>query len=139
MKKYILIACMGFVGALLRTALSLLIPETNFPVATLTANVIGCFLLEITYDFLGRQLTLPSNLISGMGVGLLGSFTTMSTFSNECLSLFATGAILQGCIYCTVTACTCLAATFIGHFVSRLMGERRLRQSLTSRPSQEEQ
>ena len=77
--KYIYIAAMGFVGAFMRIVVDALVPVTGFPVATFVVNIVACFCLEVVYSFVGRRLHFPKKLVSAMGVGLIGSFSTMSS------------------------------------------------------------
>ena len=84
-----LIALGGAFGAMARfgiTSLVIRFSDLTFPLATLIANVIGCFLMGV---LIGSQMgeRLPW-LKYHVGVGFLGSLTTFSTFSAETLTLF---------------------------------------------------
>ena len=82
----------GFLGAILRYYLSMTISENypfNIPVATLSANIIGSFLIGI---FAAIFMTyVPSNELRGfLIVGFLGALTTFSTFALQSFYLFET-------------------------------------------------
>ena len=76
----------GAVGAMLRFAVSELLPTDSYPYATVTVNVLGSFLLGLaTFAGLGGEAGLL------VGVGALGAFTTFSSFSFETVRLWETG------------------------------------------------
>ena len=78
-----LVGAGGFVGAICRygvAALSKQLWETSFPVGTLIANVVGCFLIGLLIGS-GQEANRNLNLL--FGVGFLGALTTFSTFGAE--------------------------------------------------------
>lgn len=91
MHKVILIGVGGFVGALLRYSISgyiqNLTESVDFPYGTLSVNVTGCFLIGIFSQLFESQAGLTSEIRLLLLVGLLGSFTTYSTFGNETMNL----------------------------------------------------
>ncbi|MCS1350982.1 CrcB family protein [Mechercharimyces sp. CAU 1602] len=91
----------GMVGATLRYLLSLGIAQVgvSFPLATLVTNWLGCFLLAWFIVWTNQYLKLALELRVGIGTGLIGSFTTMSTFSVEMVQLFQQGDVLVVCFY----------------------------------------
>ncbi|UOQ92391.1 fluoride efflux transporter CrcB [Halobacillus shinanisalinarum] len=83
--KVLLVGVGGFVGAGLRFAISQFVNKKyslNLPVATLIVNLVGSFLLGF---LIGSEVTEPIYLLCG--VGLMGSFTTFSTFKLEGIQL----------------------------------------------------
>ncbi|MRG85138.1 fluoride efflux transporter CrcB [Salinibacillus xinjiangensis] len=88
-KLWIGIAVGGGIGASLRYIIIVLIVSEGFPFASLTANLIGCFLLPYI-------LLLPNvdpDVKKMIGTGVIGSFTTFSTFSVESIELLQSGQI----------------------------------------------
>ena len=85
--KYLFIALGGAVGAVLRFSISSLLymPNCNFPWGTLTVNVLGSFLLALFMGWSGSQHHAWNFFLA---IGLLGAFTTFSTFSMETFLLF---------------------------------------------------
>lgn len=102
----------GFVGAILRYAFGLLILSQlilEFPLTTLLINWLGSFVLGwFTFSFIYKSIS--TFIREGISVGLIGSFTTYSTFSLEVIQLieadrwlFAMGYIffsLWGGLFC---------------------------------------
>lgn len=87
---YIIVGIAGILGALSRYYLGLTIHEFwqhSFPLATLLINLVGCFLLAWLTTYIARRNILPSEIITGVGTGFIGSFTTFSTFSVETIQL----------------------------------------------------
>ncbi len=124
--NYLLIGLFGAVGALLRALLGLACDGAPFPVDTLLVNVVGCFALELVYNYLGRRVHLSKDLVSAMGTGLLGAFTTMSTFSYQTVAYLQEGAALAAFTYAALTIALCLAATAAGHLTALRIARRRL-------------
>lgn len=123
---YLLIGLFGAVGALLRALLGLACDGAPFPVGTLLVNVVGCFALELVYNYLGRRVHLSKDLVSAMGTGLLGAFTTMSAFSYQTVAYLQSGATLAAFSYAALTIALCLGATATGHVASIRIARKRL-------------
>ncbi len=89
-------------GGGLRFTLGLWIAEHSkgvFPWHTFAINVLGSFLLGLVMGFAAERSMLTSTLVLFLGVGLLGGFTTFSTFSYESLTLLERGMLAQGVGY----------------------------------------
>ena len=81
----------GFLGALCRYGLSGLVhrqaPLTTFPYGTLTVNLLGCLLIGLLAGLVeSRQLFAPEFRTFAL-IGLLGGFTTFSTFGFETFAM----------------------------------------------------
>lgn len=112
------VAAGGLVGSAARAGVGILIgaaPETGFPTATLVVNLAGSF-------FLGLYLARRERAVSGPGsmrfwaIGLLGSFTTFSTFSVDLLQLLTAGRLLASMVY--------LVASLVGGLGLATIGQR---------------
>jgi CrcB protein len=86
----VVVGVAGMVGALLRYSLGLLVHGWGggaFPMSTLLTNFIGSFALGWLTARLNRAAKVPAWVKPGIGTGLIGSFTTFSTFSVETVNL----------------------------------------------------
>ena len=92
MRNLLFVGVGGFVGALLRYLVSGYIQNlsqrVDFPYGTLAVNVTGCFLIGALSQLVELQWDITAEIRLMLMVGLLGSFTTYSTFGNETLTLF---------------------------------------------------
>lgn len=88
-KLYLSVGIGGMIGATLRYSVSLLFANNIlFPYDTLFVNLIGCFILSyLLHQDLVRRNFKPE-IFTGSTTGIIGSFTTFSTFSVEVVSLF---------------------------------------------------
>jgi CrcB protein len=81
-----MIALFGAVGAVCRFAAGQCVHHwlgTRFAFGTLTVNVVGCFLLAVLVHVGTTTESVPPDLRAALTVGLLGAFTTFSTFGYE--------------------------------------------------------
>jgi CrcB protein len=91
---YCFIAIGGATGACLRYFVTTSVDSLfgkHLPFGTLAVNVVGSFALAILYGFIERNDLSDSPYRALLGVGLLGAFTTFSTFSVETLTLLENG------------------------------------------------
>lgn len=123
----LLVAAGGAVGTLSRAGLGLVLvtPPGALPVATLTANLTGAFLLGVLLALLDRRRD-DRTLRPLLGTGLLGGFTTASTLSVE-LSRLAVAAPLLALAYLVVTVAGGLVAGAAGLALGRSVARRRQR------------
>ena len=106
MNSYLAVAIGGAVGAMLRFAIS---EWVGTPQATLLVNAVGSLLLGMCMAGLAAELVSKEMTIF-VGTGILGAFTTMSTFSVETIELWNddhTSAI--GYVTITMLLCPILA------------------------------
>lgn len=91
MMKWLAIGTGGFIGAILRYLVSGWVQNwsrsLDFPYGTLAVNLLGCFIIGLL-SYWGEQHNLFSpNTRFFIFIGLLGAFTTFSTFGNETITL----------------------------------------------------
>ncbi|HEU4389839.1 MAG TPA: fluoride efflux transporter CrcB [Blastocatellia bacterium] len=91
MLKVLLVGIGGFVGSVLRYWLSgyvqTLSRSFEFPYGTLAVNVIGCFVIGVLAQLVDDHGAFSPGTRAFLFVGILGGFTTFSTFGNETLNL----------------------------------------------------
>ncbi|MBV7506835.1 fluoride efflux transporter CrcB [Bacillus sp. sid0103] len=103
---YFLVGLGGVAGSLCRYLLSAMAVEIwgkDFPYGTLTINLTGAFLLGfITNQFSGSNKLHPY-LYTALTTGVIGSYTTFSTFCLETVHLLETGKYIFGLLYVGVS------------------------------------
>ena len=90
MGKLFLIGLAGFVGTLGRYWLSGIIARRygeTFPFGTLAVNLIGCFLVGLLFYLMQERYLVNQNVRTIILVGLLGGFTTFSSFGLQTFTL----------------------------------------------------
>ncbi len=102
----------GGTGAVLRWWLSALLPA---PWGTWGVNVLGSLLLAV---LLHDTMALPPSYRLLLGTGLMGGFTTYSTFNHDVLSALQRGEAGQALLLATATVLSCLAGAAAGWAVA---------------------
>lgn len=117
MVRFLLICLAGAIGTGARYLLSLLAMRlfgADFPYGTLAVNVIGSFLVAL-FMFIGLESSsLPLTLRLALTVGLMGGFTTFSSFSFDTMRFFQEGALGMGLLNTALNVIGCLGASFLG-------------------------
>ena len=122
MVQILYIAGGGAAGALLRYWVSNGIHNLfgrGFPYGTLVVNVIGSVLIGFLYIILLERLEHSVQLRAGLMVGLLGAFTTFSTFSLETLSLIQGGDHIKASLNIIFSVVLCLGGCWLGMVLGR--------------------
>ena len=101
MRLIALIALGGAAGAVARYALSGVVQPSGstFPWGTLTVNVVGAFALGFLMRYLLGSAIASADVRLALTIGFCGSFTTMSTFSYETVTLMQIGAYWRAAGY----------------------------------------
>ena len=113
---YCFIAAGGANGACLRYFVTTSVDSLfgkHMPFGTLTVNVVGSFALALLYGFIERHDLSDSPYRALIGVGLLGAFTTFSTFSVETLTLLENGLWLKAAANVFLNVGACLIAGWL--------------------------
>jgi len=91
MTKILIIGMGGFIGAVLRYMIGgyvqHLTKSIGFPYGTLFVNILGCFIIGVLFYLSSAHAVFSSQSRSLIFIGILGSFTTFSTFGNETMNL----------------------------------------------------
>jgi CrcB protein len=91
----------------------------GFPYGTLFVNVSGSLLMGFLSVVLLDRFNVGPELRAAILVGLLGSFTTFSTFSIETLSLLEQGDITRAMLNIALSVGVCLLAVWFGVVLGR--------------------
>ncbi len=90
-----------------------------FPWGTLLINAVGSFLISVIMHLGLAAGALSPDLRIVLATGVMGGFTTYSSFNYEMLAYFQRGAALLGLAYLATTAAGCLAAGWLGLILAR--------------------
>jgi CrcB protein len=122
MKVVLAVAAGGAVGSVLRfwmsTGVHALVGR-SFPYGTLAVNVLGCLSMGFLFVLFLERLSDDAVLRAGILIGVLGGFTTFSSFSIETFNLIEQGAHLKAAINMVASLVLCVAATWIGVILAR--------------------
>ncbi|HEY4732546.1 MAG TPA: fluoride efflux transporter CrcB [Gammaproteobacteria bacterium] len=119
--QVIVIATGGAIGALLRYWMSIWVYSfagQDFPYGTLAVNVSGSLLIGFLYILIER-MGLGIEWRAALLIGLIGAFTTFSSFSLETLNLFEQGEQLKAAMNIVLSVVLCLFATWLGMLAAR--------------------
>lgn len=112
----------GFVGAILRYLVSGWVQNRSdlmlFPIGTMAVNLIGCFLIGLLTMLVEVRAALSVELRSFLLIGLLGAFTTFSTFGNETLNLIREGRFDLAALNSVVQVVVGLAMVWLGRITA---------------------
>jgi len=95
------------------------VAASAFPWATLTVNVVGSFAMGLLVGWLARSGAHGEAWRLALGVGILGGFTTFSSFSMEFALLVERGEIGTAALYVAISLAAGFAGMFAGLFVMR--------------------
>lgn len=122
MLNLLAIAGGGALGALMRFWVSnsvYAIYGRDFPYGTLAVNVLGSFFMGLLFILLTERFNLDPAWRAALLIGLLGAFTTFSTFSIETLNLFIAGEAIRALINVLLSVVVCILATWLGILIGR--------------------
>lgn len=109
------VAAGGACGALARFSVAMLMPTTGFPWSTLLVNVSGSALAGLVAGLFIGQGWFESFGRPFLVIGMLGAFTTFSTFSMDTLVLFESGNLMHALAYVAANLFGCLAAALLAY------------------------
>ena len=112
----------GFIGAVFRFILSTALQgPSEFPLGTLGINILGSFTLSLITYGAEKSFDLPESTRLFLAVGMLGAFTTMSTFSLETFRLVEEKQNLLFLANLALNNILCLAGIYMGKLASTLI------------------
>jgi len=120
--KSLWIGAGAFLGANLRYLLQTWAANRwglGFPYGTLIINVSGSFILGFFITLVTQRVVVSSEWRAFVAVGLLGGFTTFSSFSVETLNLLQTGRWLAAAANLGGNVCLGLAGAYLGVILAR--------------------
>lgn len=122
MMQWAMIAAGGATGAVLRFWVSTATYQwlgKGFPYGTLMVNILGSLCMGFLFIWFTERSALSEEWRSLMLVGLLGAFTTFSTFSMDTLSLIQAGEVTKAGLNILLSVLLCIAAAWVGLWGAR--------------------
>jgi CrcB protein len=115
------IASGGALGAMARYGMSVWLrhPAEGFPWSTFATNITGCLLIGVLMVLISDVWSAHRLLRPFLGTGVLGGYTTFSTYTVEARQLLDTGHARLGFAYLGATLACALAAVYAGVFLTR--------------------
>lgn len=117
MMEVLLVAVGGAIGSVLRYYVgvwSVRLAGAGFPWGTLTVNLVGSFLIGIVVELIVRKFDGSPALRLFLMTGIIGGFTTFSTFALDTVVLMEKGQLGTAIVYVLVSVVVSLCAVFAG-------------------------
>lgn len=121
--EVVLIAVGGAVGAVARYGVAKAaqpLASGNFPVGILIVNLTGAFLLGFVFTYLLERSSISNELRTAVTVGVLGAYTTFSTFSLDTLHLIQANDWTLAVLNVVVSVAGALLAVWAGQQLARI-------------------
>ena len=122
MNQVMAIAAGGALGSVLRYGLSTWVHSLagrGFPYGTLAVNVLGCLAMGFLFVLLVERMGESAVWRAGLLIGVLGGFTTFSSFSMETFNLIEQGSLVKAAGNMAASLFLCLGATWLGVLLAR--------------------
>lgn len=115
------VAVGGAAGALGRYGLGLALPHASgaFPWATFAVNVTGCLLIGVLIVLVTEWRTAPALVRPLLGTGVLGGYTTFSTYAVDAHEMLGAGRVAAAAAYVVGTLVAAIVATWLGMWLAR--------------------
>lgn len=124
MSNVFLVGIGGFIGSVMRYLLGGYVQQSSksiFPYGTLAVNVIGCFVIGFLSQLAENRGAFSSEAPAFVFIGILGGFTTFSSFGNETLNLARDGQMMSAVANVGLNVFVGLLAVWLGRTVSYLV------------------
>ena len=122
MKVLLAVAIGGAIGAIARFQLSQSFIKSfsgDFIYNILVANIIGCFLMGVCYEFMNLKMNVGAEWRAFFMVGVLGAFTTFSSFALDVFILVERGSYLNASMYILSSVVFSIVGLFMGIYIMR--------------------
>jgi len=116
------VAAGGAVGAVMRFGFASSVNNwlgRGFPYGTLAVNVLGSLIMGLLYVLMLERLSVGPEWRAALQIGLLGAFTTFSSFSIETLMLIENGEVFRAVLNIVLSVSICLVAVWLGVTLGR--------------------
>lgn len=114
----------GFFGTMMRYLLNNFVYKLmNYPIypyGTLTINVLGCFVIGLFASLVETRINLTPEIRIFVQIGILGGFTTFSTFGYETFQLIRDGQLVLGAANILLQVVIGLLAVWLGYWLGQI-------------------
>jgi CrcB protein len=124
LRAYLFVFVGGGIGACARYWLSGFVYRflpTSFPYGNLFVNIFGCFLIGLLMTSMEERFIAVPALRIFLTIGILGGFTTFSSFSYETVALFRDAEYIRASLNVLFSVCGSLAATVLGLKIGKFL------------------
>jgi CrcB protein len=125
LKEYLVVGIGGALGSMLRFGFSSWIQaisdHKDYPWGIFFVNLLGSLVIGILAGIFMQRMWMNPLWRVALIVGVLGGFTTFSSFSLDTVTLLQSGDWMSAIMNITLTLVACLAATFLGLFLARIL------------------
>ncbi len=124
LKNALAVGCGGFIGAAARYLFSVFVNRINtgnFPISTLIINILGSFLIGFLTQLFSSLYPSNKKLLLFLTTGILGGFTTFSTFSLETVNLYQSGNMLYAALNIIFSIVFCISGAFLGKMLAGII------------------
>lgn len=124
LRRYLLIALGGAIGALLRYVIGASMAQrygARFPYGTLTINLSACFIIGLVLEYFNRHAGLSDAWRYLIPIGFIGAYSTFSTFEYEAWQDITRGAYWNSLVYVTVSIIGGFVAVGLGATTARAL------------------
>lgn len=124
LKMLLFVAMGGSLGAMARYLTIMGVGDTlgtHFPYGTLVVNVLGSFILGALVETMALKWNVTQETRALMVVGVLGAFTTFSSFSLDVVLQIERGQLLPAIVYVVASVILSIVALFVGLRMMRLV------------------
>ncbi len=119
-----LVALGGAIGSVARYLVavwSARLAGPGFPWGTLTVNIVGAFLIGLTVEVIARRFDASAEMRVFLVTGVIGGFTTWSSFTLDAVALFERGDLGLSALYLASSLVVSFAAIFAGLALGRAL------------------
>ena len=124
MNNYLFVFFGGGLGAAFRYWLTGFVQKnisSVFPLGTLVVNVVGCFAIGFLMMIFEERFLVNPSLRIFLTIGILGGFTTFSSFGYETISLLRDGELAFAAINIFASVAVCLLSAYVGTLLGKLL------------------
>ncbi len=124
MLNVLAVGCGGFIGAVSRYLMTMLINRMStgaFPVATLIINILGSFLIGLLTQVVPNLYPNNKRLLLFLTTGILGGFTTFSTFSLDTVNLYQNGNTTFAIMNVIISVLFCVIGVILGKMLAKVI------------------